>query len=1151
MASSENIQSSPLPKETPTETQSVTLPPLPRPSEKDATTFLRLSGFLDAILVVMVLLFAFLVASSPVINTDFFRHAAIGRLLSQGEYHFGVDPFVYTADDTYFVNHSWLFDLLLYKLYQLPSGDAVVVVFKAVVIAVLAVVMLCAGRRAGQRLWIPAACTALAILAASPRFYLQSTCLSYLFLSVTLWLLVTSDAGAKRLWLLPPLFALWVNCDSWFFLGPLTLALYLVGELIQQKIHQPAAPAPTLPSPNLGEGRVGAGAAGWCILVLGVAACLLNPHHVRALTLPQEFGLTAASDLLANDSQFFALFLSPLGKTYYQPALGLSVAGLAYWPLLLLGLSSFLFVYHRMPWSRLLVWLCFALMSLYNWRIIPFFAVVAGPITALNWLDFAAQRLAPAPRLTRAWRSGLLGGRLLTLLLGMALLIATVPGWLQRSQPTFHHISWSIQVDPSLQEMAETIHGWRKAGLLPDDPHWFNMSFDIANYLAWFAPGERAFLDQSLPDFRQAAEDYLAIRRGLAQEAEQDSTAEKTDWQQILRDRDVRFWIYDDRSVNTANRVSRAVLFTQPEQWVLRSLNGRFAIFARRDPQQPSSAPPLDVERSAFGPTAETAPPEGAEPAPPRDWLHTALEAWLSPDPPPSRDREALSLYEFRYQFVEKPRQIYQHSRAWQTALAAATIPGSLPGGLVPTSFLPLSWSYTYNELVPAGAARLTRQPRKSEELALQTWDNYVNSQFFESPSLFLAVRAARRALSSNPEDGATYFRLGQTYQLLRGLPQENLLRNYPPQMIPQLLVSLRRTQITAAFQNCLRLQPDDDRAAQAHYALYVIFAQEFNYLDAAVHHLREAHAKQTAVGPPPGMPTTQYNQSLDKMSADLAKLENELGRRQDRYEVNAATKSGLEKAQAALELGLSETALAVLEQEADLNISSPTEILLVKVLTGVALDLGRPDRARELLPDPEGQPVKTEDLELYLRLAAARGDYAKADKLLDDALRHAWQPPPGQMRMPDPVMLVAPLVGKVLLAEAQHLMGTPSMPWATTNRADIFQRSWLTQNASEFWRRRWRMEAIINGLLAARQEAEWNLIRGWLALEAGHCVEARKHFQTALNLTVPGPRWAPEVNQLDAWLEPQSEIRGLQNVAVRHAVIYDQSTHYLNLLKE
>ncbi len=110
MAPSEHPQTPPFNAETPattgiqtppdsgasTGTPSIPLSPLPRPPAMDPAKFLRLRGWLDALLVALVLLFAFLVALFPVVNTDFFRQLATGRLILQGGYQFGVDPFVYT-----------------------------------------------------------------------------------------------------------------------------------------------------------------------------------------------------------------------------------------------------------------------------------------------------------------------------------------------------------------------------------------------------------------------------------------------------------------------------------------------------------------------------------------------------------------------------------------------------------------------------------------------------------------------------------------------------------------------------------------------------------------------------------------------------------------------------------------------------------------------------------------------------------------------------------------------------------------------------------------------------------------------------------------------------------------------------------------------
>jgi hypothetical protein len=65
---------------------------------------------LDIALAAGVLVFAFLVASFPVRNSDFWQHLATGRLLSEGEYKFGVDPFSWTTEGIYWANHAWLFD---------------------------------------------------------------------------------------------------------------------------------------------------------------------------------------------------------------------------------------------------------------------------------------------------------------------------------------------------------------------------------------------------------------------------------------------------------------------------------------------------------------------------------------------------------------------------------------------------------------------------------------------------------------------------------------------------------------------------------------------------------------------------------------------------------------------------------------------------------------------------------------------------------------------------------------------------------------------------------------------------------------------------------------------------------------------------------
>ena len=86
--------------------------------------------------------------------------------------------------------------------------------------------------------------------------------------------------------------------------------------------------------------------------------------------------------------------------------------------------------------ARLVVWAAFLVLSAWHARAIPFFAVVAGPVAARNFFDFAAALGAAAADAGRG-RMWAFGGRILTLLVGVALVVLTWPGWLE-AQPEFH-----------------------------------------------------------------------------------------------------------------------------------------------------------------------------------------------------------------------------------------------------------------------------------------------------------------------------------------------------------------------------------------------------------------------------------------------------------------------------------------------------------------------------------------------------------------------------------------------------------------------------------------------------------------------------------------------------------------------------------------
>jgi hypothetical protein len=340
----------------------------------------------DLLLSAFVVLLAFLLASTAARNSDLWLHLATGRAIVEGSYRFQGDPF--GPDSSLWVAHSWLYDLISYGLYQ-SLGGASLVILKAALVALLAGLMVRLGTRERGMGW-PAVCAAVALLALSGRLLLQPALVSALLLGVTLWLLGRARwlrAEKRASWLqaygpLCLLFVLWANLDDWFLLGPATVALYLLGELVAVVAGGSEGKKADLP----GLARM---------LVAGLLACLVTPFHIHGFTLPAELGLSATARVLQQDPVLKTLFISPFNETYYTVGAAWSVPGVGY--LALAGPSGLSFALSPDAWRswRLPVWLGLFALSAWSVRAVPFFAVAAGPILALNVQDYARRTRPP------------------------------------------------------------------------------------------------------------------------------------------------------------------------------------------------------------------------------------------------------------------------------------------------------------------------------------------------------------------------------------------------------------------------------------------------------------------------------------------------------------------------------------------------------------------------------------------------------------------------------------------------------------------------------------------------------------------------------------------------------------------------------------
>lgn len=1056
-----------------TETAPTPIPPPPEPAPDSPARFLFWRGVLDASLVAVVLLLAFEVGLFPVRNSETLLHRAVGRLVTQGKFDFGNDPFTFTSVGRW-VNHSWLYGIFVYGMNRFgESGDIALVVFKALLLAAMAELMMRLGHRPGRGMWMPALCTALAVLAMSPRAFLNPGCVSYLFLALTLYLL---DAPRRRAaagaaprwnvrWVIPAICVLWVNVDAWFLLGPVVVALYLIGEVLEG----PAAPA-------------GGKANLLAVLGASVAACLVGPYHVFAFTLPDQLGLSPAGEVLSQNPLFSQFFVSPFRNAFFELGINRSIAGLAYFPLVFLGLASFILTPGAWRNWRGPVWLAFFLLSAWHARSIPFFCVVAGPITALNFLELTAaaeeNALGNADR-----RRRLLSLRVLTVVAGVVALAAGSAGglhspvWGPDQFPDSRRPGWWTEFDGTLVKTAEEVADWQKSGLVPEDVHLFNTSPNAAAYLAWYAPGARVFIDDRLSLYpADVARDYLNARRTISNppqrpgDSPDQAEEDKTDWTSVFDARKLSYLLMAEGDLTRRSPAVLSRLLLQPDDWTLCYLYGGSAVFGWNGRDGKKSAEYKSIRynpgRLAFGPGAEVAPRKRLQQAAEPEWW----EAIWQPEAPRSADVDNAYIHIVAFETSGPVKERDDAREGWirRVPLAAA------PGG-------PLA----NGTLVDFFARFLVASPPPPAHL-------------------YLAVRSARRALETNPDDSRAWFRLGQAYSHLLYNTREQAAGIASP-----IVREVRQTQMISALTRALRSNPNLEPA-------HGLLADQFHnlrFVDVELRH-REAQlklltAEVTALAARGDDAfVTHEKQKLGALENEVKRLQPIVKERGDQFELEAAKMPTDQRTQLALHYGLGDSALKAardhLQQIKDQSADPGTLARGLDMAVRLLITMGEVDEARPVLEggadlinraNMQNLPVPPYAAgEWYsILLDASSGDYAKADSTLEELVNRTTKIRFGRdgaeqhismmaaVGVADELLLQSSLAGQVNGVTGRLIHNLLRPLGAIRDGVVTYQ------------------QGLQVSIVEISRQADLQTLRGWLNLEAGEIGPAKRDLSAVL----------------------------------------------------
>jgi tetratricopeptide (TPR) repeat protein len=943
---------------------------------------------------------AFLLASFPARNSDLFLHLAAGKQLAQGDLSLA-PPAGFPVDLG--ISQAVFFNLLCYALYSTLGGTALVLA-KAFLVAGLALLLL---RLAWvERGWgIAAACTALAVLAMSTRLLLQPATVSCLLLALTLWCLDRS-AGRKvlRAWPLLVVFAVWTCVDRWFVLGLGTVALVWLGQALDPDRTKEGRPTPLQRLLSLVL------LAGVC---LGITVFLVYPAELRPTML-----LPGSSSAL----HAWGEVTSPFQEAYLT-GIGLTPAGLAYYPLLLLGGLSFIANQPRWSWQRFLPWLALALLSAFQVRAVPFFAIVAGPVLARNLHEALAPRLAQEP----VWRHLTAAGHGLALLLGLVLLVCAWPGWL-RGRP-FEPRRWSVEPAPALERVAAVVHRWHQEGKLAANSRTLHLAVDTACAFAWFCPEDKGLLDD-----------------GLAAAIRGEENAPR-DWIERLRAAGVNRVVLTDRDRGRLFAgLSR--LLSDPMHWPLLCLEGDLAVFGFRSPAQPGAADSfggqeLDLNRRAFRPADhERAPRQGPDREPEEQmWF----EAFWKPAPPPRQaDRDQATLYLFLAE-VQRWTAPRRHNAAWEASqLAGLVAVGGTwagPPGLV-DAYL-----------------RLTAGPAFQRAFYRQRDDT--------SPALlYLAIRAARKAVAANPNDAQAHLVLGESYLRLIYHTRERVWGRELPE-----LSQLRHSQAAAALNQAVILAPEH---AQAHLDLGRLY-QQMGYFDLALKHLRTSLqlTRKAGAAPTPGEgePRHPLEQDVDRLARLVTQRENE-------HAAAAAGHPVLERAMLAVRKGLAGKARDMLLESHRAAFGPNGMALELQLL----LSTGRPRDVRDwLVPEHQADLGVATYHWLRAQAQAAIGEYALAGEECAALLRTLTPTEPGQERVG--------LRERLALRVGQALLDSGG------GEGDLMALLRSSFSQAMFPR---QVRGLAQNL---KREADVRVLQGMLALEQGDVGEAEVALREALAL--------------------------------------------------
>nr|AUN36028.1 hypothetical protein [uncultured bacterium] len=431
---------------------------------------------LKRIFEVYVFVFAFLFASRPLSDGDFWWHLKTGEYIVRNFSIPRTDFYSFTVPGKPWVAHEWLSEVIFYLVYSRAGFNTLIFIFTVLTVLAFWIVF----RRTSAHPFVKGVAVLLSVWSIIPTMGVRPRTFTLLFAAIYLALLhrFVREREKKAIWWLVPLMIVWVNLHAGYLLGLVLIGVAIVGVVLDawfagEKLASHLSQLKTLA----------------LVLIACVVAVNLNPQGPRIFVFPFEFFLSPVQQDQIVD------WLSP---DFHQKEL---------FPLLLLimlTIASLALSPKRVRPSELLLYLATLYMTLKSNRHMAIFALVAGPMLAdylQHWLD--------TTRFTRMFgesRSATPGRR--KIIFNVILLIPLI-ACLIKLKSVIYSPPTQKQVGVPLNAVSYLKTNGITGNTFTDPNIW-------GGYLIWETPSNPVYIDGRIDMYGdEFMREYLGIIRGI------------------------------------------------------------------------------------------------------------------------------------------------------------------------------------------------------------------------------------------------------------------------------------------------------------------------------------------------------------------------------------------------------------------------------------------------------------------------------------------------------------------------------------------------------------------------------------------------------------------------------------------------------------